>query len=358
LISISGVTVNGLKSSIFYDNNVKYCVLNFTIDNSIFALATESVNNEALIAFQAGGAKDFAVLNSTIYGNNAGAKYFVRYNNSSRIDRYGFAETDTWSFTYQNNTFANLLTAEGQWGNYSGIVGKAAQGVITIKNNIWVDCDVNTVRRLLHSKKFADFKGAGCEMANNIFNREGAVVDQGDYGNGSDLNGVVTFAEGADNFNATIELAYGVEAPAAQPGDPRWSISYTQAPQKFTITVAEATNGVVAVEPTTAAAGETVTITATPAEGYEIDEVKVECTTINEAVIVTEGEIPGTYTYTQPADDVVVTVTFKLSTGINSISVAAAKYGEGDWYTINGTRIEMPTKKGLYIHNGKKVVVK
>ena len=43
--------------------------------------------------------------------------------------------------------------------------------------------------------------------------------------------------------------------------------------------------------------------------------------------------------------------------GINSIkSVKAA--GDGAWYTIGGQRVAQPTQKGLYIHNGKKVVIK
>ena len=28
------------------------------------------------------------------------------------------------------------------------------------------------------------------------------------------------------------------------------------------------------------------------------------------------------------------------------------------WYTMSGQRIDKPTKKGLYIHNGKKVIIK
>lgn len=138
-ININNVKVTGLKNSIFWDSNKKYCVVDFKIDNSVFALATEAVSNEALISFQAGGAKDFTVKNSTISGNNAVAKYFVRYNNASRIDRYGFVQgEDTWSFTYVNNTFYGLLKSDGQWGNYSGITGKKTQGIITVNNNLWV----------------------------------------------------------------------------------------------------------------------------------------------------------------------------------------------------------------------------
>ena len=229
-VHINNVKVTGLKQSIFWDSNKKYCVVDFTIDNSIFQLATESVNYEALIAFQAGGAKNFTVKNSTISGNNAVAKYFLRYNNSARIDRYGFVQaTDTWSFTYENNTFYGLLKSDGQWGNYSGITGKQPQGIITVNNNIWVDCDANTMRRMLNSKNFGSGFHANSAMANNVFNREGAVVDQGNYGNGSDIKGVVTFTDAANgDFNGNVALSWGAEQPAAQPGDPRWALTYSQ----------------------------------------------------------------------------------------------------------------------------------
>ena len=227
-VSISGVKVTGLKQSIFWDSNVKYCVVDFKIENSVFALATEAVSNEALIAFQAGGAKDFTVKNSTIYGNNAVAKYFLRYNNSSRIDRYGFVGADdTWSFTYENNTFYGLLKSDGQWGNYNGVSQKAGQLVLTVKNNIWVDCDAQTMRRLNQSKNFSNFNAAS-SMANNIFNREGAVVDQGNYGNGSDLKGTVVFTDAAvGNFNADVTVFGSTELPAV--GDPRWTVTYERA---------------------------------------------------------------------------------------------------------------------------------
>ena len=227
-VTIKDVKVTGLKNSIFYDNNTKYVVLDFTIANSVFELATAAVNNEALIAFQAGGAKDFTVKNSTIYGNNAVAKYFLRYNNSSRIDRYGFVGADdTWSFTYENNTFYGLLKSDGQWGNYNGVSQKAGQLVLTVKNNIWVDCDAQTMRRLNQSKNFSNFNAAS-SMANNIFNREGAVVDQGNYGNGSDLKGTVVFTDAAvGNFNADVTVFGSTELPAV--GDPRWTVTYERA---------------------------------------------------------------------------------------------------------------------------------
>ena len=270
-LTLSGLKVNGLKNSIVYDNNVKYCVVDLTIDDCVMQLETEAVKNEALIAFQAGGVNNLTIKNSTFYGNNKVAKYFVRYNNSARIDRFGFDKADdTWSFTYENNTFYGLLKSDGQWGNYSGIVGKNAQGIVTVKNNIWYDCDAQTMRRLLHSKKFAQFSKASL-MENNTFIVDGEAVDQGDYGNGSDLTTDPGFKRPAEG---DFTLSAYSEQFDKKTGDPRWY-----------------------------------------ADGGHYNPV----------------------------------------TGIEGVE--AEKAEDGAWYTIQGVRVDKPAK-GLYIHNGRKVVVK
>lgn len=52
-----------------------------------------------------------------------------------------------------------------------------------------------------------------------------------------------------------------------------------------------------------------------------------------------------------------LTITVSDPTGIRAVELL---YGEGDdkWYDLNGNRIERPTKKGVYIINGHKVMVK
>ena len=148
---------------------------------------------------------------------------------------------------------------------------------------------------------------------------------------------------------------WGYELPE-KVGDPRWTVALnvTVAPQQFAITKTDAENGSFVVkagetEVTEAAEGTEITITATPAEGYELEAITVTGVTSNEAVVVTDGK------FTMPADAVTVTVTFKNATGINSI--AADKMNDATIYTISGQRVEK-AQKGLYIINGKKVVVK
>ncbi|MDY6438024.1 MAG: hypothetical protein SPK85_02800 [Prevotella sp.] len=43
-------------------------------------------------------------------------------------------------------------------------------------------------------------------------------------------------------------------------------------------------------------------------------------------------------------------------TAISSLKVQTAT--EGSYYNISGVRVAAPAKKGIYIHNGRKFVVK
>ena len=61
--------------------------------------------------------------------------------------------------------------------------------------------------------------------------------------------------------------------------------------------------------------------------------------------------------FIMPNNSVSIAVTFKASTtGIHTIKDNTQRQ-DGKWYTLSGIAVDKPTK-GLYIHNGKKVVIK
>ena len=63
-------------------------------------------------------------------------------------------------------------------------------------------------------------------------------------------------------------------------------------------------------------------------------------------------EIPATTTNSRA-----LTIVFGDVTGLTTANIAKAM--NGDWYTLDGIKLQAaPTKKGVYIRNGKKVVVK
>ena len=219
VLSLSGLKINGLKNSVIYDNNTKYCVVDLTIDDCVLGLETEAVKNEALISFQAGGVKDFTIKNSTVYGNNAVAKYFIRYNNSARLDRYGFDKnTEFQTMTYQNNTFYGLLKSDGQWGNYSGIAGQNYSKFV-VEKNIWYNSSNEIIRRMAGGR----FGGnAPRTFDKNTYFNEGADISdaEGSYDNSD------TALTTDPGFKKPAEGDFTLSAYSAQcneqTGDPRW----------------------------------------------------------------------------------------------------------------------------------------
>ena len=75
-------------------------------------------------------------------------------------------------------------------------------------------------------------------------------------------------------------------------------------PAEHKITIAETTNGTVTANPASAAKDAEVTLTVTPAEGYELDKLTVAGKTATN-VTVTDNK------FTMPDEDVTVTATFK-----------------------------------------------
>lgn len=71
------------------------------------------------------------------------------------------------------------------------------------------------------------------------------------------------------------------------------------------------TNGTVEVEPTSAQAGDIVTLTVNPADGYVLDALTV---TAENATAPTPVETNGKYTFTMPASNVTVRATLPLAT--------------------------------------------
>ncbi|MDE6393857.1 MAG: DUF5123 domain-containing protein, partial [Duncaniella sp.] len=151
------------------------------------------------------------------------AKYFIRYNNNARLDRYGYDETvDTWSMTYTNNTFYKAIKNDGQWGNYNGVAGKAKAMIVTVNKNIWYDCTEQVLRRMFQSKSFKDFNAAS-SVAENTFWYNDAAAAQGNYGDGLELT---TNPEFADAAAGNFTIGATTEQAKYQTGAPKWLVPY------------------------------------------------------------------------------------------------------------------------------------
>ena len=221
-ITLKGLTITGLKGSLLYDNGVQYCVPTMTIDDCVIGLATETVQNEAIISFKQGGVKDFTIKNSTVYGNNAVAKYFIRYNNSARLDRYGYdKDTEFQTMTYTDNTFYGLLVADGQWGNYNGISGQV-YSKFDVERNIWYNCGKDIIRRMAGGR----FNGSNPMTfdKNTYFNGD---VSTAESEAGYDKSGTILTSNPGflKPANGDFTLSAYSDQAIERTGDPRWYVN-------------------------------------------------------------------------------------------------------------------------------------
>lgn len=109
-------------------------------------------------------------------------------------------------------------------------------------------------------------------------------------------------------------------------------------------------NGTVTVDKPKAFTGDVVTVTATPADGCELEAIIVKGADETE-ITVTDGK------FTMPAQAVTVSATFKSTTGISVVKVDDQK--NSIIYNLQGQRVEKAQAKGgVFIVNGKKVVIK
>jgi len=353
-VEIKNVKILGVKGSLVRDEQ-KTLLEELTIDNAVIEMAA----SKQVINFQSKGyVGDLEMKNSTLYSSlEKHEQFFAQYGSRPKNVNANLLQ----KFEIENSTIYNI--AQGK--NVCDISQNGtAQNVYTLKNNVLVNCGKNGQTVVGFNKGQAS-KNPVWTVSGNIFNYGGEDTSAAETSKAGKLSsdddivqnsiaGIVTFEDAAaGKFNGNVELPYGVEKPAAQPGDARWTLTYTNAPQKFTVNLAAVENGTVTTDATGALAeGTLVTITATPNEGYELGAITVTGVYSNLAVVVTDGK------FTMPADDVTVTVTFKAATGIQNVSVENNSLENATIYDLNGRRVENPTKKGIYIVNGKKVVIK
>lgn len=137
----------------------------------------------------------------------------------------------------------------------------------------------------------------------------------------------------------------------------------------YSITLPESfEHGSVTCDKESAAEGETVTLTVTPDENYELESLTI--TTVDAAepsgapmlasrranVDYTAGE-NGTYTFLMPAAPVTVNATFKETAVTGLIDVDAAKPKSGQRYNLMGQPVDNDYK-GVVIEDGKKIIVR
>ncbi|WP_162612245.1 S-layer homology domain-containing protein [Flavonifractor sp. An306] len=113
-------------------------------------------------------------------------------------------------------------------------------------------------------------------------------------------------ATAADGSGTTASCAVTVTAPPSSGGG--WWGGSTPV---YAVSLADAEHGVVTVTPRSAAKGGTVTVTATPHQGYELASLTAATSKGTEVELIHQGD--GSYTFSMPADDVTVSAVFRLT---------------------------------------------
>ena len=76
--------------------------------------------------------------------------------------------------------------------------------------------------------------------------------------------------------------------------------------ETYTVSVSAGSNGSASVDKSSAAVGETVTVTTNPNSGYEVDAV-----TVDNVAVTKDANVDNRYTFTMPGNNVTVNVSFK-----------------------------------------------
>ena len=140
----------------------------------------------------------------------------------------------------------------------------------------------------------------------------GKVTNHASIPSGATITVNVSAASGYRVGNITYKLGEGTETTIQNGNTFKLTanaIIMMHNVQLYDITCQQAANGSVTSSATEAAEGDTVTITATPAQGYEFGTLTV---TANGSPVDTTSAGDNKHTFTMPASDVTVSATFKL----------------------------------------------
>ena len=223
-IYVNNCEIEGVNNKFMYDNNVKYCLENFLMDNSVvhFTTNTTSIESQAYFYYKAGFIKTLTIKNSSLYNTgSSSAKYVIQYNNSGRASRAGYDATEPQGINFLNNTFYNLGISGGQFCNYSAFVGQS-NTTFDVESNIFVNCCVGgggIARRILGQKTASSYK-AGATFGLNTYWADGAAESGSE--SYDDSGKILTTDPALVNPAAGDLTPQGAEQLSYKTGDPRW----------------------------------------------------------------------------------------------------------------------------------------
>ena len=218
-ITISNLTVKGLKKALFYSAAKKYYG-DFTVDKCVVEIA----GNVTVFDYTKGStAVNFTVTNSTFYAPTATSKAFYSSQGGEKTTEYSADAIQT--FTFKNNTMYNLTKGANffthrqnnqKWMSYD------------VENNIFVNCGKSgQVIKGMNGGPAG--KNPTWKIENNAFNYDGADTsaseDTGDSEEpvNNSIAEVVTFADAA---NGDFTVGESSIVAREKVGAPRWLVDF------------------------------------------------------------------------------------------------------------------------------------
>ena len=241
-VSISGVTVKGLKKALFFSNS-KYYYGDFSLINSVVEQAGDAITFDYT---KGSVAVNFTVTGSTIYAPTATTKSLYSSQGGQKATEY--KDDATQSFAFLLNTMYNLAPTKNFFSHRQSNQKWLAYGV---HSNIFVNCGKSgqVIKGMNGGQSGANPTWV---ISGNAFNFDGAdtsaTESTGDEAEPvqDSVAGTIAFTD-ADNgdFSGTFTLAESATKPEAL-GDARWTIEFKETPTAIsTAKVAETQNGVI-----------------------------------------------------------------------------------------------------------------
>ncbi len=238
-VTIADVTIKGLKNALFFSACKNYAIEDFMVIGSVVEVAGDATTFD----FTKGSVvQNFNITNSTFYAPTATTKAFYSSQSGQKASEYKNSEQ---YFILSNSTFYNLAPTKNFFSHRQS---NQAWMEYDVQNNIFVNC----------GKSGQVIKGMNGGqsgpnptwiISGNVFNFDNAETNEREDTSAAESTGdeaepvkdsvacIVTFTDAAaGNFNGTLELPQGAEAPKTL-GDPRWKFNITTGIQTVTTTM-------------------------------------------------------------------------------------------------------------------------
>lgn len=340
-VVIKNIKVTGLAQQMFYANKVKYLMNNLVCENNIIHI---NGGNKTVFDFNGGGITGkLDISKSTIYANpqHTGALY-----SSQSGQKATEAGLEKQTIAILNSTLSNI--AFGKNVNNHRQANQTWLEYI-VKDNIVIDCGKKgQFIRGLNGGQNGKNPTWAIDKNTFLYTVDGVIKDTSAEESTGDAeepitNSLVTNPTFADAANGDFHIGASTQQAKEKTGDPRWLVDFVAE----NVAVAKALL-------------KTEIETATELLGNADIETNEAAKTLKNAI----DKAQGVYD-TAEFNEIINAATNELkaaeeaykATGISEIT-SGADADNGAWYNMQGVKIEKPAQKGVYIHNGKKIVVR